>query len=133
MTDAFVVQENTALEDTLGYIATLPPGSTVLVVIGPGVYPVYPSDLDVDLIIIGAPARRRLLEGRELQVGYPVIYAVDNSRHFSTTRLLALSGVVLQGSLNSNVLSGGVQLTVSLLDLMDGRKGCHETAKNTST
>ncbi len=115
------------LEDTLGYIATLPAGETVVIVLGPGVFPVYPTDLDVDLIIIadsgGGARRRRVLSGaegagigrqRELQTaGVSVIYALDNARHFSTTRLLALSGVVLQGSLNSAVLSGGVQLTVS--------------------
>lgn len=110
--EVFIVEEATALEDTLALVGTAPPGSTVAIVLAPGVFPISPPpDLDVDLIIVGGDARRRLLEVRELQAG-TVIYAVDNGRHFSTTRLLALSKVTLQGSFNSGAFSGGVQLTV---------------------
>lgn len=121
MTEVFLVEESTSLQDTLGFLATLPPGSTVAITVNPGVYPTYPVDLDINLIIVGVPEEenRRILGltdwgwPRQLQTTGPtIIYAADNTRHFSTTRLLALSGVILQGSLNSAAISGGVQLTV---------------------
>lgn len=115
VTDNFVVSQSTALEDTIGYLSTLPPGSVVVVALEPGVYPTFPADLEVDLIIVGLEERRRRLETegrRHLQTGFTVITAADNGRHFSTTRLLSLSRVILQGSPNSAVISGGVQLTV---------------------
>ena len=121
ITDVFIVEESASLENTLGFLATLPPGSTVVITVNPGVYPAYPVDLDINLIIVGVPEEedRRLLgmthlgSRRQLQTTGPtIIYAADNTRHFSTTRLLSLSGVILQGSLNSAAISGGVQLTV---------------------
>lgn len=62
--DSFVVEEEAALADTIGYLYTLPSGSLVVITIGPGVFPVVPTDLDVDLIIVGS-GRRRLLETEE--------------------------------------------------------------------
>lgn len=60
--DAFVVEEQAALQDTIGYLYTLPVGSVVVIELGPGVLPVGlpPADLQVDLIIVGGSRRRRL-------------------------------------------------------------------------
>lgn len=57
---SFVVEEEAALADTIGYLYTLPPDSLVVIILGPGVFPVYPTDLDVDLIIVGSGRRRML-------------------------------------------------------------------------
>lgn len=119
--ETLVVSESALLEDTLGYLPTLPSGSTVVVALDAGVYPGFPEDLDVNLIIVGIPEarRQRLVHtdghhgSRQLQAGFAVITAPDNGRHFSTTRLLSLTRVILQGWLSSASMSGGVQLTVS--------------------
>lgn len=109
----FIVEESAALDDTLGFLATLPPGSTVVLTVNPGVYPTFPEELDVNLVIVGVPGEDRRRH-RRLQTGATVITAADNARHFTTTRLLGLTGVVLEGSPNTAVFSGGVQLTVRL-------------------
>lgn len=109
----FVVEESASLGDTLGFLTTVPPGSTIVLTVNPGVYPTYPEELDVNLIIVGVPEEEGGRRQRRLQTTGPtIIYAPDNARHFSTTRLLSLSGVILQGSVNSATISGGVQLTV---------------------
>lgn len=60
---SFVVEEESALAHTIGYLYTLPSGSLVVITLGPGVFPVYPTDLDVDLIIVGSGRRRMLGAG----------------------------------------------------------------------
>ena len=113
--DVYVVEEATKLEDTIGAAAAANNGTvtTVIIALGPGVYPQTTSyTITVNVIIVADPSlktfRRRRLQTTPVD---PVIYAIADSRHYTVAgALIATDGVIFQGSLTS-YYSGGVQLT----------------------
>ena len=119
-TEVFIVTEPGKLEDTIGAAAASSNETTVVIVLGPGLYPqtaAYTLTSNVVILVdnTGGVARRRLgaLGPRHLlteTVENAVIYANSNSRHFIMSNAsLFTDGVLFLGSL-TDYYSGGVEL-----------------------
>ncbi len=119
-TEVFIVTEPGKLEDTIGAAAASSNETTVVIVLGPGLYPqtaAYTLTSNVVILVdnTGGVARRRLgaLGPRHLlteTVENAVIYANSNSRHFTMSNAsLFTDGVLFLGSL-TDYYSGGVEL-----------------------
>ena len=119
-TEVFIVTEPGKLEDTIGAAAASSNETTVVIVLGPGLYPqtaAYTLTSNVFILVdsTAGEARRRLgahgprhLE--TISVDNAVIFAVSDSRHYiMSNATLFTEGVVFQGSLTS-YYSGGVEL-----------------------
>jgi predicted outer membrane repeat protein len=113
-TEVFVVEEPGKLEDTIG-AAALAGEESVIIVLGPGLYPLLQNYVLTTNVVIVAEtlARRRMLRsehGQTLSSEPVVIYATQGSRHFIMSgATLYTDNVILQGA-PTGLYSGGVEL-----------------------